>query len=169
MNMQKLMADVVAALAAGKSLKSLSDAECVAAFEGARHLRAAVVAELTRRHGGKPVETIRTIVMPLVGKLYAVPLVASESNRNKGELTLDRSAERFEAAKTGLRDIVAAITQSGKGSGSAGRKGTSTKMEVPAEVLAAAAKLVALVNQYDLDEAGLKALAAQAVAQAFAK
>jgi hypothetical protein len=169
MDMQKLIAAVVAALEAGKSLKSLSDAECVAAFEGAKHLRAAIVAELTRRHGGKPVEAIRTIVMPLVGKLYAVPLVASESNRNKGELTLDRTAPKFEAAKTGLRDIVAAITQSGKGSGSAGRKGTSTKLEVPAEVLAAAAKLVALVNQYDLDDAGLKALAAQAVAQAFAK
>jgi hypothetical protein len=168
MDMQKLLSSVVAALEAGKSLKSLSDAECVAAFEGARHLRAAIVAELTRRHGGKPVDEVRMLVMPLVGKLYAVPLVASESNRNKGELTLDRSAERFEAAKTGLRDIVAAIKQSGKGSGSAGR-GTSAKMEVPAEVLAAAAKLVALVNQYDLDDAGLKALAAQAVAQAFAK
>jgi hypothetical protein len=168
MDMQKLLSSVVAALEAGKSLKSLSDAECVAAFEGARHLRAAIVEELTRRHGGKPVDTIRAIVMPIVGKLYAVPLVASESNRNKGELTLDRTAPKFEAAKTGLRDIVAAITQSGKGSGS-GRKSTSAKMEVPAEVLAAAAKLVALVNEYDLDDAGLKALAAQAVAQAFAK
>lgn len=165
MNVSQVMSAVVAALEAGKSIKSFSDAECVAAFEGARHLRAAIVGELRARHGEKPVETIRAIVMPLVGKLYGVALVTSESNRNKGQLTLDRSAERFEAAKTGLRDIVAAITNSGKGSGDKSNKADDEGIEIPAEIAALAAKLAAACNEYE----GAKRLAAQAIAEAFAK
>ena len=162
MHVSQIMAAVVAALESGKSVASFDDAAMVAAFEGAKHLRTGVVTELVRRHGTKSVDEVRNHVLPIIGKLYAVPLVTSTSNRNKGQLTLDREAPRFEAAKTGLRDVVGAIT------GAAKRGSTSNKaeaeVEIPAELLAAAAKLAKLANEYE----GARSLAAKALAAAFA-
>ena len=157
------MAAVVAAIESGRSIRAFSDIECVAAFEGASHLRKAVVGELQKRHGQKPVDEVRKLCLPLVGKLYGVALVLSTSNNNRDALVLDRTSDKFETAKTGLRDVVAAITQSGKGSGAKGAK-AEEGVEIPAEIAALAAKLAAACNQYE----GAKRLAAQAVAEAFA-
>lgn len=163
MNVSQVMAGVVAALEAGKPLHTFGDHEMVAAFEGAKHLRAGVVKELARRHGDKPVEEVRKLVLPIIGKLYGVPLVASTSNRNKGELTLDREAPRFEAAKTGLRDVVGAITGAAK-RGTSNKADAEAEVEIPAELLAAAAKLAKLANEYE----GARSLASRALAAAFA-
>ena len=160
MNVSQIMAAVVAALESGKSLAAFDDQGLVAAFEGAKHLRTAIVAELTRRHGQKTADEVRILVLPLIGKLYGVPLVTSTSNRNKGELTLDREAPKFEAAKTGLRDIVGAIT----GAAKRGNKAEEVEVEIPAELIAAAAKLAKLANEYE----GARSLASRALAAAFA-
>lgn len=169
MQIKQVMNAVVEALETGKSLKAFSDADVVSAYEGAKHLRSAVVAEMAHRHGKKSADEVRMLVLPLIAKLYSVALVRSESNRNKGELTLDRDAPNFATAKTAWRDIVADITGAQKRGAGKGKASTSQKFDVPADVMAAALKLVALVQQYDLDDAGLKALAATAVADAFAK
>lgn len=164
MSVSQIMANVVAALEAGKPLHTFGDAEMVAAFEGAKHLRAGVVTELARRHGTKSVDDVRKLVLPIIGKLYAVPLVTSTSNRNKGELTLDREAPRFEAAKTGLRDVVGAITGAAKRGSTSNKAEAEAEVEIPEELLAAAAKLAKLANEYE----GARSLAAKALAAAFA-
>ena len=53
-------------------------------------------------------------------------------------------------------------------SGKANKAETAPEFEIPAEIAALAQALVSAVREYDLDDAGLKAMAAQAVAAAFA-
>jgi hypothetical protein len=52
--------------------------------------------------------------------------------------------------------------------GTANKAEAAPQFEIPAEVAALAQALVRAVREYDLDDAGLKAMAAQAVAAAFA-
>ena len=52
--------------------------------------------------------------------------------------------------------------------GKANKAETAPQFELPAEIAALAQALVSAVREYDLDDAGLKAMAAQAVAAAFA-
>ena len=109
-------------------------------------------------------ESAQPVVMQWASTRYGVPLVESQSPRNKGELVLDRSAARFEAAKTAVRYVREALT----GDADAPAKGKSNKtedVEVPAHIAKLAAQLAAACNEYE----GAKRLAAQAIAQAFAK
>ena len=160
-NIQTILSAVVAALESRKGLAGFNPAELASSWIAARNLRAAVVAEFQRRWAEKSADEVRTLVLPLIGKIYNVPIVTSESNRNKGQMTLDRSAPHFETAKTALRDMVADIVQSGKGSGKSNK---TEEVEVPAHIAALAAKLAAACSEYE----GSKRLAAQAVAEAFA-
>lgn len=162
MQVQTLLASVVAALETRKGLAGFNPTELAASWVAARNLRAAIVAEFQRRWAEKSADEVRTLVLPLIGKIYNVPIVTSESNRNKGQMTLDRSAPHFETAKTALRDMVADIVQSGKGSGS--KSNRAEAVEVPAHIAKLAAALAAACNEYE----GAKRLAAQAVAEAFA-
>jgi hypothetical protein len=52
--------------------------------------------------------------------------------------------------------------------GKANKAEAAPQFEIPAEIAALAQALVSAVREYDLDDAGLKAMAAQAVAAAFA-
>lgn len=109
-------------------------------------------------------ESAQPIVLKWASERYGVGLVESQSPRNKGELVLDRSAAKFEAAKTAVRYVREALC----GDADAPAKGKSNKteeVEVPAHIAKLAAQLAAACNEYE----GAKRLAAQAVAQAFAK
>ena len=161
MDIQTLLASVVSALQTRQGLASFNPSELAASWVAARNLRAAIVAEFQRRWTGKSADEVRMLVLPLIGKIYSVAIVTSESNKNKGQLTLDRSARHFETAKTALRDMVADITLSGKGSGN---KSNKAEIEIPAAIAALAAKLAAMCNEYE----DSKRLAAQAIAEAFA-
>lgn len=111
-------------------------------------------------------ESAQPIVMQWASERYGVGLVESQSPRNKGEMVLDRSAAKFEAAKTAVRYVREALTGDADASGKGAR---STKaepgVEVPAEIAKLAAALAAACNEYE----GSKRLAAQAIAEAFAK
>lgn len=100
-------------------------------------------------------EPLRALLLPHVAAFYGVSVVVSESPRNAGALTLDRSSERYEAAKTALRRLVKDVM--GKGS----EQGDN--IEVPAELLAAAAKLAKLAREYE----NARSLAAKALAAAW--
>jgi hypothetical protein len=124
-----------------------------------RSLREAAVAA-----GFTTLEECKPVVLQWASVRHGVPLVKSESNVNKGALVLDRSHRSFEAAKKSAQRALEALK------GDADAPATSTKgekkegVEVPADIAALAAKLVALCNEYE----GAKKLAAQAVADAFA-
>jgi hypothetical protein len=131
---------------------------------------------------GTAVETLRTAVVeagfttredvhPLVlewaSKRHGVALVESKSNRNKGALVLDRSNPSFDAADKAYKRMVESLVGDADAEAGAASNAKTERVATPDDVAALARKLVAAVLQYDLDERGLKALAAQAVAEAF--
>lgn len=122
--------------------------------------------------GFKTLEDCRPAVFEWASKKYGVPLVASKSPRNKGEMVLDSTHASYAAARKAAGRLMDALGGDADAEVAAEKaKAASNKtdgVETPAEVAALAAKLVAAVMAYDMDEKGLKALAAQAVAEAFA-
>jgi hypothetical protein len=111
-------------------------------------------------------EDAEPLVTAWASERYSVGLVESKSPRNKGEMVLDRSAPGFEAAKKARYRILEALK--GDADSEADNKAEAGEaFDVPAEIAALAARLVAACREYDLDAKGLKRLAAQAVAEAF--
>ena len=115
---------------------------------------AAVVA-LRKDFKGKAADDVRTGLLPHVAAFYAVPVVDG-AGKAKGTKVLDKEATKYEAARKALlrltNDIVGATD------------GKAEEVEIPAELLAAAAKLAKLAAQYE----GARSLASKALAQAFA-
>ena len=108
---------------------------------------------------GKTAEAVRASILPDVASYpkYSVPLVAG-SGKAEGTKVLDKGHANYEACRKALGRVVSAIV--GKAS-----SGAKEEIEIPAEVLAAAAKLAKLCAQYE----DSRKLASTAVAQAFAK
>jgi hypothetical protein len=132
--------------------------------EGVKRLRTTFVSL-----GLGTVEDARPVVLAWASDKYACPLVTSESNRNKGQMVLDRSHAAFmradKAFKRAMEDLMgdADAKVSAKAEGEA--EGEAEEVEIPADIAAAAAKLAKLCNEYE----GARKLAAKAVAAAFAK
>ena len=114
-------------------------------------------------------EDAEPLVTAWASERYSVGLVESKSPRNKGEMVLDRSAPGFEAAKKARYRILEALK--GDADSEADEAGEANNkaeaFEVPAEIAALAARLVAAVREYDLTPKQMKRLAAQAMAEAF--
>lgn len=88
---------------------SLDVDEIVLAFRRYRTLRGLLVHSFKKRHATTSPDRLRSELLPIVGKMYEVGIVESDSNRNKGELTLDRKSPNYEAAKKGLQRLMAEI------------------------------------------------------------
>ena len=136
-----------------KAIRSTVHAVLQAAFaygEGIESLRTT--------YKGQTADVVRTALLPEVASFpkYAVPLVAG-AGKAVGTMVLDKDAPKYEAAKKALQRLVKDIV------GKSDDK--SEEIEVPAELLAAAAKLAKLAQQYE----GARSLASKALAQAFAK
>ncbi len=117
---------------------------------------------------GLTVEGARPLVIEWAADRYACPTKESTSPRNRGAVVLDKGSAQFFAADKAARRMMDALTgdaDAEKAEGGAGRSGKREELEIPADIAALAARLVALCNEYE----GSKRLAAQAVAQAFAK
>ena len=112
-------------------------------------------------------EDAEPLVTAWASERYSVGLVESKSPRNKGEMVLDRSAPGFEAAKKARYRILEALKGDADSDADSDADNKAEKFEVPAEIAALAARLVAACREYDLDAKALKRLAAQAVADAF--
>lgn len=113
--------------------------------------------------GFQTLEDCKPVVMEWASKKYGVALVESKSPRNKGEMVLDRSAAKYEAAKKAAQRLLEALG----GDADAPAKAASNKaegVEIPAHIAALAAKLAAACLEYEQS----KKIAAQAVAEAFA-
>ena len=137
-----------------------------AANEGVKRLRTEFV-----RLGLGTVEDARPVVLAWASKKYACPLVTSESNRNKGQRVLERSHAAFMRADKAFKRAMEDLTGDADAKVSAKAEGEAEgeeEFDVPAEIAAAAAKLVALCNEYALKKGALKKMAARAVADAFA-
>lgn len=117
------------------------------------------IASLQATFKGKTAEVVRAAILPDVAsyRKYAVALVAG-SGKAEGTKVLDKEHANYEACRKALGRLVSAIV----GKDSSGHK---EEIEVPAEILAAAARLAKLCAQYE----DSRKLASAAVAQAFAK
>ena len=136
-----------------KAIRSTVHAVLQAAFaygEGIESLRTT--------YKGQTAEAVRAALLPEVASFpkYAVPLVAG-AGKAVGTMVLDKDAPNYEACRKALGRLVKDIV------GASNDK--SEEIEVPAELLAAAAKLAKLAQQYE----GARSLASKALAQAFAK
>lgn len=113
---------------------------------------------LRATYEGQAPETIRAALLPDVASFpkYAVPLVDG-AGKATGTKVLDKDHANYEACRKALSRLVADIV--GKTSDA------KEEIEIPAELLAAAAKLAKLAAQYE----GARSLASKALAVAFAK
>jgi len=124
----------------------------------AAHTYGEKIAALQAIYKGKKPEAVRAALLPQVASFpkYAVPVIPGEG-KAKGTMVLDSEHKNYEACRKALGRLVKDIV----GGGSA----KAEEVEVPAEVLAAAAKLAKLCAQYE----GARKLASTAIAQAFAE
>jgi len=136
-----------------KAIRSTVHAVLTAAFaygEGIESLRAT--------YKGHTPEAVRAALLADVASFpkYAVPLVAG-AGKATGTMVLDKEHANYEACRKALSRLVSDIV------GKSDNK--SEEIEIPAELLAAAAKLAKLAQEYE----GARSLASKALAQAFAK
>ena len=92
-----------------------------------------------------------SLAQSLASEHYAVPLVT----KSTGKVVFDSSAAKYETARKRVQRLIAAVFPKAKGE----------DIEIPAELLKAAAVLAKLANEYE----GSRSLAAKALAAAFAK
>lgn len=116
------------------------------------------IASLQALFKGKSPDVIRAALLPDVASFhkYAVPLVPGEG-KAEGTMVLDSEHPRYEACRKALGRMVKDIV--------GGSSSKSEELEIPADVLAAAAKLAKLCAEYE----GARKLASTALSQAFAK
>lgn len=116
------------------------------------------IAALQTLFKGKSPDVIRAALLPDVAsyRKYAVPLVPGEG-KAEGTMVLDSEHPRYEACRKALGRMVKDIV--------GGSSSKSEELEIPADVLAAAAKLAKLCAEYE----GARKLASTALSQAFAE
>ena len=127
-----------------------------AAFEYAEGIE-----QLRKTFKGKERDVITKAIIGDVASYpkYLVPLVDGEG-KAKGTKVLDKGHAKYEACRKALQRIVNDIM--GKSSGATE---PTEEIEVPAEILAVAAKLAKMCKEYE----DARKLASTAIAQAFAK
>jgi hypothetical protein len=135
------------------STQSTVHAVIKAAFEYAEGIE-----QLRKTFKGKERDAITKAIIGDVASYpkYLVPLVDGEG-KAKGTKVLDKTHAKYEACRKALQRIVNDIM----GKSSAAKE----EIEVPAEILAVAAKLAKMCAEYE----DSRKLASTAVAQAFAK
>ena len=79
--------------------------------------KAQAIVDLTKALKRKSRETVRTTLMPLVGKFWSVKLIDGEG-KAKGSKVFNSSAENYENAKRDLYDLVVGICGKASSSGS---------------------------------------------------
>ena len=136
-----------------------------AAFVTAANTATVTLREALLAAGFDTWEAAEPQAVAFVAKKYDVGIVESKSPFIKGAPVLDRSAPRFAAAKKALARLREALT--GDADAESAEPTEATKYEIPEEIAALAAQLVAACREYDMEAKELKSLAAQAVAKAF--
>ena len=117
------------------------------------------IALLQAAFKGKTAEQIRDAIRPDVASYtkYAVPFVDGKG-KAVGTKVLDKEHPQYENCRKAVTNLTKAIV------GVSSDAVETEEIEVPAEILAAAAKLAKLCAEYE----GARKLASTAVAQAFA-
>jgi hypothetical protein len=119
--------------------------------------------------GFKTWEDCRPVVLDFISNKYSCPTVVSKSPQNKGQLVLDSKHAAYVAAQRAFGRLKEALCADADAAPAAKANNKTEGFDTPAEIAALAAQLVAACREYDMKEKGLKAMAAQAVAEAFAK
>lgn len=106
---------------------------------------------------GKDADTVRAALLPIVAKKYDVPVIDGE-RKAKGTKVLDKTAAKYNTAKSALQRLTADII------GKVADKG-EPPLSVPRHIAALAKQLADACEEYEQ----AKRLAATAIAEAFAK
>ena len=133
--------------------------------EAVKRLREALI-----EAGIPTVEDAEPYVTAWASKRYGVPLVEG-TKIAAGRLILDKTAAKYEAARKArqrIMDDLRGDADADAAEAAEAKNNKTEQFEIPEEIAAIAAQLVAACREYDLDKSGLKRLAAQAVAAAFA-
>lgn len=96
-------------------------------------------------------ERFASLAQELASTHYSVPLIT----KSTGKVVFDSTAPKYETARKRVQRLIAFVYP----------KAPGEEVEIPAELLAAAAKLAKLSLEYE----GARSLAAKALASAFAK
>jgi len=110
-------------------------------------------------------EDARPVILAWASQKYGCPLVTSESNRNKGQMVLDRKHDAFMRADKAFKRAMDDLMGDADAKVSAKSEGEAEEYEIPEELLKAAQRLAKLAQQYE----GARKLASRALATAFAK
>ena len=97
-------------------------------------------------------ETFEPLAQKLASTKYDVPLIEKKT----GRIVFDSSAEKYETARKRVQRLIKAVYETSQ---------STEEIEIPAELLALAAKLAKAANEYE----GARSLAAKALAVAFSK
>ena len=112
----------------------------------------AAIADVKTAAGRMSESKFTELAMTLASEKYSVPVKRAESS---GKLMWDSKAENYETAKKRVQRLVKAVYETAK----------REDVEIPAELLEAAAKLAKLAKKYE----GSRSLASKALAASFAK
>lgn len=124
----------------------------IAAYKAADAADAAIAAVVPKLAKLGP-DKARAACLAAASTHYRVPLIDG-AGKATGQKVLDREAANYEAAKKRVQRLLAAAFPKAR-----------EDVEVPAELIRAAKALAKLANEYE----GARALAAKALAAAFAK
>lgn len=122
--------------------------------------------------GFKTWEDCRPVVLTFISNKYGCPTVVSKSPQNKGQMVLDSKHAAYVKAQRAFGRAKESLCGDADAAPAAKAEKADNKVEefdTPEEIAELAAALVAACRAYDMKEKGLKAMAAQAVAEAFAK
>ena len=97
-------------------------------------------------------ETFEPLAQKLASTKYDVPLI----EKSTGRIVFDSSAPKYETARKRVQRLIKAVYETSQ---------SKEDIEIPAELLALAAKLAKAANKYE----GARSLASKALAMAFAK
>ena len=144
-----------------------------AAFVAVSNTATVTLREALLAAGFDTVEKARPQALAFVAAKYDIAIVESKSPFNRGELVLDRSAPNFVTAKQALIRLTEALAGDADAEASASESteaepSGAMQYEIPEEIAALAAQLVAACREYDgMTAKQQKSLAAQAIAKAF--
>jgi len=119
---------------------------------------------LTLDPEGQKAMRVEYIVGHLEGQGYSAEDAAWIAAASRTE----RAREDQQAYDRARGDFAYHVERKERDAAKGGKANKTEQFELPAEIAALAQALVSAVREYDLDDAGLKAMAAQAVAAAFA-
>lgn len=110
-------------------------------------------------------DVIAPMAVTWAGKAYSVPVKASTSNANKGQLVLDRASDKYDAAAKAVTRIREAFVEATEPKAAEANK-SEPPIEVPADIMALASAIALSLKARGVKKADAHKVASKAIADA---